>query len=121
MADFKVALFKAIAGTVTGFVMSYVKPYLVNPLAEKMGNYGKYAGVIEGFVIGFLLEAFAPDLLKEYSDVVYGAIMGAFADPAVNVPAPAPAAAPAPAPAPMPALVAPAIPGQRVSPSGIIW
>lgn len=87
------AFTKSLAGTITGVVMGVIKPHVLPPVAKMLGQNGNFAGPIMGFVFGFLLEALAPELLKDYSDIIYGSIMGALAsDPIfLNNSAPAPA------------------------------
>jgi len=96
MADYKTAALKAVAATVVGFLMGKVKSYVINPVANMLPSAVQpYTGVMIGFAAGFLLEAFAPDILGDYTDVVYGAIVGAFAadPPATAASSPGQAAA----------------------------
>ena len=73
------AFAKSLAGTITGVVMGFLKPHVMAPVVKMLGQNGNFAGPILGFAIGFLLEALAPTILHDYTDVVYGAIIGAFA------------------------------------------
>jgi len=77
--NWEAAFTKSLAGTITGVVMGFLKPHVMTPVVKMLGQNGNFAGPILGFAIGFLLEALAPTILHDYTDVVFGAIIGSFA------------------------------------------